>query len=49
MGVLHVYHAHTPGVRGAIGPTVILGPESEPEPDAVLMIEPDGGGQTTWA
>jgi Uma2 family endonuclease len=48
IGVLNVYQAHTPGVRGAIGPTVILGPESEPEPDTALIIAPEYEGQTTF-
>lgn len=45
-GVLNVYQANTPGVEGALGATVVLGPESEPEPDAVLLISPEYGGKT---
>lgn len=44
--VLGVYEAATPGVLGAMGPTVILGKSSEPEPDVVLLVAPDYGGQT---
>jgi Uma2 family endonuclease len=44
--VLGVYEAATPGVLGATGPTVILGESSEPEPDVVLLVAPDHGGQT---
>lgn len=45
-GILWAYERATPGVLGAIGPTVILGESSEPEPDLVLMIAPDHGGRT---
>jgi Uma2 family endonuclease len=44
--ILGMYEAATPGVLGASGPTIILGPDSEPEPDVVLMIDPDCGGRT---
>jgi Uma2 family endonuclease len=43
--LLGVYKAATPGVLGANGPTVILGKRSEPEPDAVLFVSADYGGQ----
>jgi len=46
IGVFSAYEAATPGVLGASAPTVILGPDSEPEPDVVLMIAPENGGQT---
>lgn len=45
-GVLWAYERATPGVVGALGPTVILGASSEPEPDLVLLIAPDHGGRT---
>ncbi len=44
-GVLMWYEAHTAGVEGATGTTVILGRSSQPEPDALLMIRPEFGGQ----
>jgi Uma2 family endonuclease len=44
-GVLMWYEAHTLGVEGATSTTVILGPKSQPEPDALLMIRPEFGGQ----
>jgi len=44
-GLLYLYELNTPGVEGAAGTTVILGPASEPQPDALLMILPECGGQ----
>ena len=43
--VLLVYGAHTPGVRGADNTTVRLDLDNEPQPDVLLCIEPDAGGQ----
>lgn len=40
------YHEATPGTEVLGGATNILGPESEPEPDACLIILPECGGQT---
>jgi Uma2 family endonuclease len=40
------YRLATPGTRSSDNPTVILGEESEPQPDAVLMIDPTRGGQS---
>lgn len=45
MGWLMNYGAATPGVIFSDNPTVILGDRSEPQPDAVLMIDPACGGQ----
>lgn len=45
-GLLWAYERETPGVVGAAAPTVILGDASEPEPDLVLLVAPDHGGQT---
>jgi len=42
------YEEATPGTEVLVGATNILGPESEPEPDACLIILPEYGGQT-WA
>jgi hypothetical protein len=44
---LGTYRAHTPGVRVGANATVRLDPINEPQPDAVLFIEPDSGGQVT--
>ncbi|CAN5841165.1 Uma2 family endonuclease [soil metagenome] len=44
-GWLFTYEAATPGTRSLSEPTVILGPRSEPQPDGVLVIEPESGGQ----
>ncbi len=41
---LGLYRRRTPGVRQADGATVILGPFGEPQPDALLRIEPRCGG-----
>jgi Uma2 family endonuclease len=42
---LWLYEKETPGVQGFDNVTVILGPESEPQPDGCLIIEPECGGQ----
>lgn len=43
---LGVYQAMTPGVDLSDAPTVRLDIDNEPQPDAVLFIETDAGGQT---
>lgn len=43
---LGVYQAMTPGVDSSDAPTVRLDLDNEPQPDAVLFIEADSGGQT---
>ncbi|MGV2828066.1 Uma2 family endonuclease [Myxosarcina sp. GI1(2024)] len=43
---LGVYQALTFGVDLSDAPTVRLDLDNEPQPDAVLLIEPDAGGQT---
>jgi hypothetical protein len=43
---LGCYAAETPGIQASGAVTIILGPRSEPQPDAVLMIRPECGGQT---
>jgi Uma2 family endonuclease len=40
------YVAETPGVQTAAHATTILGRRSEPQPDALLRIRPECGGQT---
>lgn len=42
---LGVYQAMTPGVDLSVEPTVRLDLDNEPQPDAVLFIEPSAGGQ----
>jgi Uma2 family endonuclease len=46
MGWLSDYEAATPGVELYDNTTAILGPESEPQPDAYLIVAPEKGGQT---
>ncbi len=41
---LGLYRRRTPGLRLADGATVILGDYGEPQPDALLRIEPELGG-----
>jgi hypothetical protein len=41
------YEAATPGTEVLVGSTAILGPQSEPEPDACLLILPENGGQSS--
>ncbi|MBH8571858.1 Uma2 family endonuclease [Nostocaceae cyanobacterium CENA369] len=43
---LGVYQSLTPGVDLSVEPTVRLDLDNEPQPDAVLFIEPNAGGQT---
>jgi Uma2 family endonuclease len=45
--MLTLYEAATPGVEAAHAATVILGPESEPQPDLLLRILSDFGGRTS--
>ncbi len=42
---LGVYQAATPGVQMGIEPTVRLDIDNEPQPDGVLFISPEKGGQ----
>jgi Uma2 family endonuclease len=44
---LGLYSDETPGTDVLDNTTNILGPESEPEPDACLLIQPEYGGRTT--
>ncbi|MEX2169938.1 MAG: Uma2 family endonuclease [Pirellulales bacterium] len=40
------YEFETPGVEGLDGASVILGDDSEPQPDGMLILRPEYGGQT---
>ncbi len=42
---LDEYLEATPGTRGFLNTSNILGPESEPQPDGCLLIRPECGGQ----
>jgi Uma2 family endonuclease len=42
---LDEYAEATPGTEALLNSTNIMGPESEPEPDACLFIAPDHGGR----
>jgi Uma2 family endonuclease len=44
--VLFTYEGHTPGVACGDNTTVLLGDESEPQPDVYLRILPEYGGQS---
>ncbi|HVA46361.1 MAG TPA: Uma2 family endonuclease [Pirellulales bacterium] len=44
--ILGLYEMQTPGVEAALNATLILGPESEPQPDLVLRVLPRYGGRT---
>src|SRR5580658_5312332 len=44
-GWLGVYSIRTPGTQAASRPTVRLDPENVPQPDAVLRILPEFGGE----
>jgi hypothetical protein len=43
---LGLYEARTPGVEMGDNSTVRLDLDNEPQPDALLLIAPDRGGQT---
>jgi Uma2 family endonuclease len=43
---LGTYVAFTPGTRSGIEPTVRLDLDNEPQPDIVLLLNPEAGGQT---
>jgi Uma2 family endonuclease len=45
-GVLSNYEDATPGVDGADNATAILSDDSEPQPDLILRLLPECGGQT---
>lgn len=40
------YSMATPGTEGLGRTTILLGPDSEPEPDGTLLVLPSHGGQT---
>ncbi len=46
VGWLGVYTAGTPGVRLGANATVRLDVDNEPQPDALLRLEPSAGGQS---
>jgi Uma2 family endonuclease len=46
MGWLVSYEEFTPGTESLDNTTNILGPKSEPQPDAMLIVQPEFGGQT---
>lgn len=46
IGWLAVYRAATPGVVGSDNATIRLDLENEPQPDVLLRLEPDHGGQS---
>src|SRR5579872_6770191 len=43
IGWLYHYEVATPGTRAADNTTIRLGPEDEPQPDALLRILPEQG------
>jgi len=43
---LGVYQAYTPGVELGDNPTIRLDLDNEPQPDAVLLIDPSAGGRS---
>ncbi|MCT7958019.1 Uma2 family endonuclease [Laspinema palackyanum] len=45
--VLGLYESATPQVEMGIEPTVRLDVDNEPQPDGVLLISPENGGQST--
>jgi Uma2 family endonuclease len=46
IGWLSTYEAHTPGVEIGDNATVLLDEDNEPQPDALLRILPEHGGQS---
>lgn len=45
-GWLTEYRRGTPGTRVLLNPTILLADDSEPQPDACLLIRPEKGGQS---
>jgi Uma2 family endonuclease len=45
IGWLWQYRVHTPGVRAGGNGSIRLDDKNEPQPDAILNIQPDSGGQ----
>lgn len=45
VGWLHHYETQTPGVEGGDASSVEMGPDDDPQPDALLLIAPECGGQ----
>lgn len=45
-GCVVVYESATPGIEAFDGSTVILGPDSEAQPDISILISPECGGRT---
>ncbi len=46
---LGLFAFDTPGCEPKIGPTLLLGPEDAPEPDAALRLKPEAGGKSRLA
>jgi Uma2 family endonuclease len=44
---LGTYAAHTPGVEGGSNSSLLLDDQNEVQPDSLLMISPDRGGQAS--
>lgn len=49
MAWLGQYEAYTPGVEASDNSTVRMDPDNEPQPDALLLIDPERGGQTRFS
>ncbi len=49
IGLLFLYRLATPGVRLADNATVRLDLDNEPQPDALLLVDPSRGGQASIA
>jgi Uma2 family endonuclease len=45
---LGIYEAATPGVAGSGNTTVLLDPRNSPQPDGLLFVRPDHGGQVKF-
>lgn len=45
-GLLFIYAANTPGTEAADNATIILSDDAEPQPDLLLRILPERGGQS---
>jgi Uma2 family endonuclease len=45
-GLLYYYTARTPGCQAATNTAIFLGPKDEPQPDSLLRLLPEFGGQS---
>ncbi len=48
LGWIFIYWAETQGVEGGDNSSVLLDPDNEPQPDVLLIVKPEYGGQVKF-